>query len=608
MQEKRCKKNYYSQIYFANIDDQPIKFPEQLHKYGLNEKLLLEVYGQVLDKRGTISWSLQGIPNVEFYQLLHPFLKKWPLTKSISRTMIGKLYMAIDPNLQKNNSRPDNVYRFIERRTTLGPTCPSTTQMIYGTHNIHKSELKSLHVKGDEQDDQMYQLTLDLNSMKQELDKTKQELNSTKQALNDITNELAASKKQHHYSTQQVLKWKRSYESIKSDCILMENEIEQYANQNTELSSAFSSAERELTALYDAKTVKIDEKTMMFTFQTTTGAMKYSPAVRKLYYTLLANQIPPAKIANIIKAVLKCFLPNLDTAKLILPKEKCAGYMRREELKTISMAHKACIMDSQVEDGMFHMNTDGTTKFQKKLGATAINGAVLAVNEIPDGTAESIIRDISKELQKLRETAEALNLPHARQINWTLLTSSTSDSASAQKKLNKLIEQKKEADYKAFGSATYEAIGIVENFCAMHLGTNLRKAFLDGIRALHNQPCENGQRDYHTVDVFVHEFCKLFGKQGVPEYGCGVLTFPDFLALKLEDSSLNKNSQLYYSACASTTLERQVGSRYFVSAVNATKILFLTKAQGRLRRVGQVGHGPPNHLVSAKILNIIFKM
>lgn len=262
---------------------------------------------------------------------------------------------------------------------------------------------------------------------------------------------MAASKKQHHYSAQQVLKWKRSYESIKSDCILMEKEIEQYANQNTELSSAFSSAERELTALYDAKTVKIDEKTMMFTFQTTTGAMKYSPAVRKLYYTLLANQIPPAKIANIIKAVLKCFLPNLDTAKLILPKEKCAGYMRREELKTISMAHTACIMDNQVEDGMFHMNTDGTTKFQKKLGATAINGAVLAVNEIPDGTAESIIRDISKELQKLRETAEALNLPHARQINWTLLTSSTSDSASAQKKLNKLIEQKKKQIIKHLG-------------------------------------------------------------------------------------------------------------------------------------------------------------
>ena len=71
----------------------------------------------------------------------------------------------------------------------------------------------------------------------------------------------------------------------------MKNEIEQYANQNVKLFSAFSSAERELAALYNAKTVKTDEKTMMFTFLTTTSATKYSPAVHKLYYTLLANQI-----------------------------------------------------------------------------------------------------------------------------------------------------------------------------------------------------------------------------------------------------------------------------------------------------------------------------
>jgi len=35
-----------------------IKFPEELCKY---EKLLLEVYEQVLHKTETINWSLQGI-------------------------------------------------------------------------------------------------------------------------------------------------------------------------------------------------------------------------------------------------------------------------------------------------------------------------------------------------------------------------------------------------------------------------------------------------------------------------------------------------------------------------------------------------------------------
>lgn len=68
-------------------------------------------------------------------------------------------------------------------------------------------------------------------------------------------------------------------------------------------------AERELATLYDTKTVIIDEKIMTFTFQTTTGITKYSPAVQKLYYTLLANQIPPAKIADIISV--KMFFATL---------------------------------------------------------------------------------------------------------------------------------------------------------------------------------------------------------------------------------------------------------------------------------------------------------
>ena len=131
---------------------------------------------------------------------------------------------------------------------------------------------------------------------------------------------------------------------------------------------------------------------MNFTFLTTSGSRRYSPSIRKLYYTLLADQIPPAKIASTIKCVLKCFLPRLDVNQLLLPKEICACYMRREELKTLSMAHKASTISDHVQKGLLHMNTDGTTKLQRKLGGTAINGMVLSVNELPDGAADSIIR------------------------------------------------------------------------------------------------------------------------------------------------------------------------------------------------------------------------
>ena len=157
---------------------------------------------------------------------------------------------------------------------------------------------------------------------------------------------------------------------------------------------------------------------------------------------------------------------------------------------------------------------------------------------------------------------------------------STSDSASTQKRLNRLIEQCREADEEEFGPASTEGINLVENFCSMHLGVNLRKAFLSGVKDTSEQTSDSGTglRDYHQVDTLVHEFCKLFGKRGTPEYACGVVMFPDFLALKSSDSSLSDEAKAYYSSCSKVTLERQVGNRYFVTAANATKILFLREA------------------------------
>ena len=107
----------------------------------------------------------------------------------------------------------------------------------------------------------------------------------------------------------------------------------------------------------------------------------------------------------------------------------------------------------------------------------------------------------------------------------------------------------------------------------MHLGVNLRKAFLNGIL-----PEDTDSSRHHPVDTFVHEFCKVFGKHGTPEYGCGVLAFPDFLVLMMDDSSLSKATREYYRSCTTVNLHRQVGSRYFVSASNAVKIVFLKEA------------------------------
>ena len=200
---------------------------------------------------------------------------------------------------------------------------------------------------------------------------------------------------------------------------------------------------------------------------------------------------------------------------------------------------------------------------------------VISVNELPDGTSASAIEDVSSELEKLRKIAHAIGMPNADSINWTLVAASTSDSASSQKKFNKLVEECRKKDEAKFGHASLATVRLVESFCSMHLGINLRKAFLSGIIP---DDADVSVTKYHPVDTFVHEFCKLFGKHGTPEYACGVNEFPDFLALMLGDGSLSEDSREYYQYCAKVNLHRQVGSRYFVSASNAAKILFLREA------------------------------
>lgn len=58
----------------------------------------------------------------------------------------------------------------------------------------------------------------------------------------------------------------------------------------------------------------------------------------------------------------------------------------------------------------------------------------------------------------------------------------------------------------------------------------MRKAFLNGL--VDNGDVDSEKR-YHRVDTLVHEFSKLFGKSGVPEYCVGVISFPDFLEARV---------------------------------------------------------------------------
>ena len=536
-----------------------------MHQYGLSEDILASIFHRVQGGNEHLRWSLKGVPEIGFYQQLHPFLKKWSVTRGTTKQAIGRFYIVIDQNFKDRGMRADNVYRLIER--ICQSKQPSSSLMSYGPDKA-AADVRVMQTQMKECAKQVEQITSEYSELKRKFEESRKQLRSAQQALRDVTNEKLLLQKQRNTAEKKAEKFKK----LRSEYGLLE-ELMHLQEENLEISTAVAALETELASVSDDKTTIVDD-IADFTFQTKSGR-RYSPAIRKLYYSLLSDQIPSSKIAAIIKMVIKCFNPSIDVEELKLPQRACADYMRREELKTISNAHKATVLSDATNKG-FLMNTDGTTKFQKKLGGVAINNMVLSVNELPDGAAESVIADVSRELEKLRKTAYALGMPNPNSINWTLLVASTSDSASTQKRINKLIEECREEDEAKYGCASIETVELVENFCSMHLGVNLRKAFLSGIA--YQSDDLSSSRKYHPVDTLVHEFCKLFGKHGTPEYGCGVLAFPDFLALKEGDSSSSEEDRMYYRSCAVVKLDRQVGSRYFVSAANAAKIVFLADA------------------------------
>ena len=173
--------------------------------------------------------------------------------------------------------------------------------------------------------------------------------------------------------------------------------------------------------------------------------------------------------------------------------------MCREELKTICDAHKATILCSDLAKCKWkYLNTDGTTKQQQKLDGIVANDVVLDVNELPDGRVDSAIEDVSRECEKLRKITKILSLTNPDSINWILVVSSTSDTASIQKRLNKLIE-KRQIDENKFRSANAKTINLIETFCSMNLGANLRTAFLSGTMKFYEVEDLNEQRNHRYI-------------------------------------------------------------------------------------------------------------
>ena len=319
-----------------------------------------------------------------------------------------------------------------------------------------------------------------------------------------------------------------------------------------------------------------DKSQSLSTFSSRT----YTANVRELYYALLAMRLPPGQIKAVVRNVITHLVPHVDSGKLRLPGKSCATYMRSQEMPTISRVHKATDL---IQTQQWHLNSDGTTLHQQKKIAFLINGIILGVHDVSDGSAQVALDALKHELAKVKEVADKLSYDtEGKELSIEHIVSSTSDGASTQGKFNRLLE----------AEASKTKGTLVTNKCSMHLGVNLRKAHVKAVAAMdaesddtnseiHSDDVEESEelrvkKMHHDIDKVVHETAKLFGHLGTPEYCVGAETFRIFLSIKAREcAGVDRD---YYECAQKVFLERQVGSRYYVTAYNAGRIFFLRKA------------------------------
>lgn len=331
-----------------------------MQECDVTEGLLQRAFIQCLEGQNDLEWTLSKPVTIGFYRDLHRYLRHWPPARSATKTTVGKFYVLVDVNFKSGriSARPDNVYMLVQRvadssRSSSEPMYYGMDKTIEQLDNVvcgYQEDLEIMSHKVSEQQEA-------LEEMKRQLEDAR----TSRHALSDISNQLQKTVKQRYTARKQACKMQDKLEAAFLDSVYYEDEMQARCDQLTD----------HIKSLTTASDCECDA---MFCFETMDGGHIYTTAVRELYYKLLADQLPPAKISSTVKSVLKSFLPSVNVDKLRLPAESCASYMRREELTTINLAHNAA---SLLESGSLNLNCDGTTLCQKKLQGAAINGTLM---------------------------------------------------------------------------------------------------------------------------------------------------------------------------------------------------------------------------------------
>ena len=511
------------------------------------------------------SWTLNKPASARFYTDLHDLLHK----RRIPLEEIGMIYRAIDPDLCRKTAGNKDAYYYVSRGFLFNQSSDIDEECT--AIATYESSQESNSDKENTSDEDVNRYLK--HNVKRREKCAQSKIKGLQTSLNYFKHLSKEQEKQLHQTSIAMKEYMELIHERNSQIKHLENLIKNLDEMNSFLECELTDLRQETDSLHKSHEFQISQLTeqikelQLHSSFTTLESKSFTTNVRELYYSLLSLHVPPARIKPIVQNVICHLMPSLKLNNVRLPSKSCAAYMRSAEMPTISSLQKAAELAKSVQ---WCLNSDGTILQQAKKVAFLINGIVLGVHDVSDGSSETALDALKAELQKIGKSSSDI----------THIVSSTSDGASAQCKFNCLLEKE---SGKPQGT-------IVENKCAMHLGVNLRHAQVKAMEDIQatdssvaydsegsmDEDMENPKKRYSDIDCFVYEVCKAFGHLGCPEYGQGASSFWVFIASKIKQSCDDEKE--YYTKAEMVFFERQVGSRYYVTSCNAGRVFYLKRA------------------------------
>ena len=224
-------------------------FPDELQQYGVTESLLQRAFLQCTEEQTESCWTLDKPVTIGFYRELHKYLRRWPPSRSATKTTMGRFYLLIDSNFQTRriSSRPDNIYMFVQRLADSSKL--HSEPMSYGVDKTVKhlqSVVSGYQTNLEEISEKVSEQQKVLQQMKIQLEKARAELTSSKHALSHVTNKLQTTTKQRDCACKQVHKSQQKLEAASADSVYYEQEL---LAENDDLSDLVKCLKREISTL-----------------------------------------------------------------------------------------------------------------------------------------------------------------------------------------------------------------------------------------------------------------------------------------------------------------------------------------------------------------------